>query len=86
MNVVTLKSFDKALDRLNAKIKKTAIKRLMIFSEDPYQIRLNNHSLSGKWSGRRSINVSGDFRAIYQEVSEDEAVFVAIGTHSQLYR
>ncbi|MFH1192383.1 MAG: hypothetical protein V1655_02815 [bacterium] len=48
-------------------------------------VPLNNHPLSGKLNGLRSINVSGDCRAIFEEKLED-IIFIAIGTHSQLYK
>lgn len=86
MNVTTLKSFMKDYDRLSQKIRQSAEKRLIKFRKDPYSTELNNHSLLGRWQGYRSINISGDVRAVYKEESEDKAVFVAIGTHSQLYR
>ncbi len=86
MNASFRKSFIKDYDRLSQKVRQATEKRLVKFRKDPYLAELNNHSLLGRWYGCRSINISGDIRAVYEEVSEDEAVFVAIGTHSQLYR
>jgi len=45
---------------------------------------LDNHSLQGTWLGHRSINVTGDFRAIFKE-TQDAAIFVDIDTHHNLY-
>ena len=50
-----------------------------------YDIKLNNHPLKGKWSGYRSINISGDLRALYKEMGEDKVIFTNIGSHNQLY-
>lgn len=86
MNANIHKSFTKSFDRLDIKIQQAFKKRLLEFIDDPYKPELKNHALRGKWLGNRSINISGDFRALYKEVSENEALFVAIGTHSQLYR
>ena len=51
---------------------------------------LNNHALTGKFQGRRSINITGDWRAIFSIrvnfESESEYYFELVGTHSQLYR
>jgi len=44
---------------------------------------LNNHPLDGIWIGCRSINITGDFRAVYEELGNDNFEFVAIGTHSE---
>ncbi|MCA9365597.1 type II toxin-antitoxin system mRNA interferase toxin, RelE/StbE family [Candidatus Kaiserbacteria bacterium] len=46
---------------------------------------LRNHSLSGKWKGHFSINVTGDTRAIYFVIEDDVVRFVAIGSCSELY-
>lgn len=60
--------------------------RLKIFIEDRHHPLLNNHALTGEWRGYRSMNVTGDWRAVWQERDGGQvAYFVAIGTHSQLY-
>lgn len=47
---------------------------------------LRNHSLSGKYKGCRSINVSGDWRAIFREYKGGAVIyFEMLGTHSELY-
>ncbi len=53
--------------------------------EDPFNARLRNHPLLGKYNGYRSIDIRPDLRAVYKDYG-DEAIFVALGTHSQLYR
>ena len=57
---------------------------LDLFSENPTHSSLRNHPLSGKYAGFRSIDVTGDWRAIYRE-KEDSIKFIAIGTHEKLY-
>jgi len=47
---------------------------------------LNNHALTGQWAGYRSINITGDYRAVYRLAEEDIAYFVALDTHSKLYK
>lgn len=47
---------------------------------------LNNHALKGLYFGCRSINVTGDWRAVYEEVDSQTVNFVDLGTHSQLYK
>lgn len=78
------KQFVKERDKADKKIKEAFDKRLEIFLKDPFDPRLNNHSLTGSYRGYRSINITGDWRAIYTE-NQEEAIFVALGTHSQLY-
>ncbi len=85
MNVFTSKKFEKMFRKCSQEIKDRFIERLKIFKKNKYNPVLNNHPLSGKLKGLRSINVSGDYRAIFEEKSED-IIFTAIGNHSQLYK
>ena len=74
--------------KANLRIRKHLEKRIEIFSKDPKNPQLNNHSLKGKYQGYRSIDITSDWRAIYQEVKINEkiiAYFIAMGTHKQLY-
>lgn len=85
MFVFTSRKFNKMFKKCPQEIKNKFIEKLKIFKENKYSPILNNHSLSGKLNGLRSINVSGDYRAIFEEKSEN-IIFVAIGTHSELYK
>ena len=60
------------------------IERKNLFLEDSLHPLLNNHSVDYAYPGWRSINVTGDYRALYEEL-EDGVVFMKIGTHSELY-
>lgn len=78
------KNFWKSFDKLPKKIKGKVKKRIELFAVNSFHPLLNNHSLSGKIKGFRSINITGDYRAIYKE-TETMVVFSKVGTHSQLY-
>jgi addiction module RelE/StbE family toxin len=80
------KSFAKQLDKAPPKIQDRLKQRLVLFIQDPFNITLNNHALKGDYSGYRSININGDWRAIYHPTSPDHSLFVSLGTHSQLYK
>lgn len=58
--------------------------RLDIFLANMFHPMLNNHSVEQTYPGWRSINITGDYRALY-EVKEHTIVFMKIGTHSELY-
>jgi mRNA-degrading endonuclease YafQ of YafQ-DinJ toxin-antitoxin module len=45
-----------------------------------------NHALNTPYKGSCSIDITGDFRAIYLLVDGETAMFTHIGTHSQLCR
>ena len=70
--------------KLSPKVKEKLEERLRLFAKDEFDSVLNNHALQGKWSGYRSINVTGDIRAIFKKGTE-EIIFTAIDTHSNLY-
>lgn len=78
------KKFAKQYDKADLKIKNAFRSRLKLFREDSFNPSLNNHSLRGKYLGYRSINVTGDLRAIFKVVGE-EIIFVTINSHSNLY-
>jgi addiction module RelE/StbE family toxin len=81
------KRFLKALRKAPRKIQIAYRDRLEIFLADRYHPLLNNHSLLGKLTQYRSINISGDWRAIFRELEDGNLVFFDfLGTHSQLYK
>jgi addiction module RelE/StbE family toxin len=79
------RNFNKRFARLPKKQKEQFKLRLVEFVQDPYNPVLNNHGLKGKFQGYRSINVSGDLRAVFIPHNDNHAEFVDIGSHSQLY-
>lgn len=84
------KKFDKQLRKVPLEIKTAFRERFNLFTIDPLHPQLNNHQLTGKYTGFRSINITGDWRAIFQEYHFDNGsiaiIFLFIGTHSQLYK
>lgn len=82
--------FIKQLRKAPADIRSATIIRIDMFSENPNYPLLHDHALTGKYLGYRSINITGDWRAIYQVIDsvldDTYAHFIALGTHSQLYK
>jgi len=79
------KQFQKQLFRLSPKQQSTVKDKLILFQNDQYHPSLNNHLLKGKYLGYRSINITGDIRAIFMQHTKDHLEFVYIGKHAQLY-
>ena len=79
------KNFEKQYKKLRNKEKEKVQKKLELFLEKPYHPQLNNHPLKGKYTDYRSINITGNLRAVYKHINEDECVFVIIDSHSNLY-
>ena len=86
MHYILSQSFEKDFAKLPTPIKKKAIATLEKFIVNPQNPTLRNHGLLGKWKGHFSINVTGDTRAIYFVIENEMVRFVAIGSHSELYR
>jgi addiction module RelE/StbE family toxin len=85
MVIQTTKSFDKQYVKLNDKVQTAFKSRLAMFKSNPFDIRLRNHALKGKYLGYRSIDVTGDVRALYTIKGDTVIIFGFIGSHSQLY-
>lgn len=84
MKISYSKNFIKQSKKLNPKIRIKLIDRIKTFNENPLHPTLRNHQLRGKYKEYRSIDITGDVRALYLQ-REKEAIFDAVGTHSQLY-
>ncbi|KKQ77768.1 MAG: hypothetical protein A3A96_04070 [Candidatus Zambryskibacteria bacterium RIFCSPLOWO2_01_FULL_39_39] len=78
------KKFTRQFNHLPKKIKEKFEEKLRIFIINNYTLELNNHSLYGEWFNHRSIDITGDVRAVFKEEG-DFIIFKAIGTHHQLY-
>ena len=78
------KNFVKQSKKLSKPVRDKLINRIELFTNNPLNYELNNHALKGKYRKYRSINVTGDYRALYL-MQDDSVIFDLIGTHSQLY-
>lgn len=86
MNIVYSKQFLKMARKLSPKVRKQLADRIELFGADPLHAQLRNHALQTPYKGSYSINITGDYRAIYHMVDAQTALFTHVGTHSQLYR
>lgn len=86
MQISFSKTFGKQYKKTPYKIQQAFDKRFKIFVKNPFNPILNNHSLKGIFKGHRSINVTGDWKALYLQPSKDIVIFEALGTHNQLYK
>ena len=83
------RKFKKQYAKAPSKVQQALEKRILLLSQDPTNLQLNNHALTGQYKGLRSINITGDWRALFAEVvtakGEMTVIFELLGTHSQLY-
>lgn len=86
MKVRYHKTFQKQVMKLQPAQRLRLKNALKLFEVKPNHPELYNHALTGQWKGHRSIAFGGDWRAHYIPHDANTALFVAIGTHSQLYK
>jgi addiction module RelE/StbE family toxin len=82
--------FLRKLKRANVTVRKAFKGKIALFKRRPHDTALHNHPLEEAYAGYRSINITADYRAIYEEVAQGEgqeplAYFLTIGTHAELY-
>ena len=77
--------FKKKYRKLEKKLQLQAKNRIFSFTKNPCDPQLRNHALQGKYKGYSSINITGDYRAIYYMIEKDIAEFTDIDTHEKLY-
>ena len=85
INIIYTKDFKKSFKKKDKFIQKKVLERIRLFREDSFNVLLDNHKLKGEYDGSSSINITGDFRAIFKYIKEDTVVFLDIGTHTELY-
>lgn len=85
MHAFFSRKFRKRYARLPLRLRSQTNERLQLFAHDPFNPILDNHPLHGKYDGCRSINITGDYRAIYYHETETMVRFIALGTHAELY-
>lgn len=80
-------SFKKAFKRIsrNKALEKRFWSRLEVFMEDPSDVRLKTHKLSGKLKDLWSFSIEYDVRVIFYFSDKTHAVFIDIGTHNEVY-
>ena len=85
MQIDYSKNFLKQYAKLPKKLQIQTDKKLLLWQNNPSNPQLRDHALDGKYQGYRSINITGDVRALYTKTGNTIVIFGFIGSHSQLY-
>lgn len=83
--IVYSRKFSKQLKLSPLVIRAEFADKFALFLEDSHHPQLKLHSLNGKLKGYQSLNITGDWRALFVETPQ-QVTFEALGTHSELYR
>ena len=87
MKIYLTKDFKKAYKRRvqpNQSLVKRFEQRYSLFEENPDDLTLQDHMLSGRMKDYKAFSITGDIRVIYYTY-KDAVYFVDIGTHNQVY-
>ncbi len=79
------KSFKKRIKATNSE--QEFWDRLELFINDPFDVKLKTHKLSGKLKGLSSFSIGYDLRVVFYFTKDKPAkvVLVDIGNHSEVY-
>jgi|SRR5882672_1975559 len=76
--------------KVNMRIRNAVDKKIKAFKEDAFNLELNNHELHDEYEKYNSIDITNDYRALYEEIITGKeppiAYFVLLGTHKKLYK
>ena len=78
MEVKFHKNFKKKFNKLPVKLQEQFYERLELFFQNKFDKILNNHSVDKVFSNCSSINVSGDYRAIFDLDKDGNIVILLI--------
>lgn len=85
MRIVPTKKYMRQAGHMPSVLYKKLQERITLFAEQPFHPLLDNHPMSGSRRGYRSINITGDWRVVYEQIGADIARLVEVGTHHNLY-
>ena len=85
MKIELHRNFLKAYVKQPKKIQEKFKEKRNLFIKDMFHPLLDNHSLIGGYRDCRSINITGNIRAIFYVKQNGGVIFINIGSHSELY-
>ncbi len=86
MEIIYSKKFDKSFEKLEVKKQEKVTHAISVFQDNPRNISLKNHKLSGNKKGLRAISVGGDLRILFLEENDyTRVLMLQTGSHNQVY-
>lgn len=85
IKILYSKKFDFQFRKTPTYIKSTFREAQILFIQDQQHPLLNVHGLKGDYKGCKSFNINADWRVIFVQ-RKKSVIFMAIGTHKQLYK
>jgi len=88
MKVAFSSSFKRAFRKRiqkNTEVRERFYNHVEWFTDDPFDPRLRTHKLSGELADLWSFSITFDIRVIFYFAGENQAVFIDIGSHDEVY-
>lgn len=86
MQLFRHRNFTKQYKKLSFKQQAFIDEAIFKFYKNPFDAKLRNHALKGKYKSCNSIDAGFDLRIIYkQEKNDVVVVLLRVGSHNQLY-
>ena len=70
----------------NEKLVRRTEERIALFKSNPENPILKDHGLVGSKRGLRAFSITGDIRIVYLPISENEVIFIDIGSQPSLLK
>lgn len=86
MRAVFSRTFDKQFKKLPLKTKTKVTDTIVAYLLEGPSPNHRIHGLKGEWRGHYSMSAGGDLRVHFRIIDKQEIMFVAAGSHSQLYK
>ncbi len=81
------RQFLKKYQKLPKTVQNTFVERTHLLLTDPTHPLLRIHSLRGSLEPQKSMNITGDYRALFIVDEQKQTItFLQIDTHSELYK
>ena len=78
------KSFKKKIEN-NPELEKKFWNKIELFLKEPYHSNLKTHKLTGKLKDLWSFRIDYDIRVIFYFNNDNNAVFISMGSHDEVY-
>ncbi len=73
--------FEKQFEKLTKNIQKTAVRKILLFENNPFHPSLNTHKLKGELSDFWSFYINNNFRVLFRFLENNEVIYYNIDTH-----
>jgi len=81
-----LPSFRRSLKKLTPEQKQNVSKAIALFARNPFDAKLRNHKLQGKYERIHSFSAGYDLRILYREGGGYAVIFlIDVGSHDEVY-